>query len=71
MAAMHKLVYKMYMDKIEDMEKDKDEMQRLTELLNNPETEFVEEETQEMEQARVNNFQMSFYLGRVLTEYIE
>ena len=53
MAAMHKLVYKMYMDKIEDMEKDKDEMQRLTELLNNPESEFPEEEeTQEMEQAR-------------------
>ena len=71
MAAMHKLVYKMYMDKIEDMEKDKDEMQRLTELLNNPETEFVEEETQEMEQARVNNFRISFYLGRILTENIE
>ena len=44
MAAMHKLVYKMYMDKIEDMEKDKDEMQRLTQLLNNPETEFPDEE---------------------------
>ena len=43
---MHKLVYKMYMDKIEDMEKDKDEMQRLTEMLNNPESEFPEEETE-------------------------
>ena len=57
MAAMHKLVYKMYMDKIEDMEKDKDEMQRLTELLYNPESEFPEEEeTQEMEQAWVTYF---------------
>ena len=71
MAAMHKLVYKMYMDKIEDMEKDKDEMQRLTELLNNPESEFVEEETQEMEQARVTNFRISFYLDRILTDNIE
>ena len=43
---MHKLVYKMYMDKIEDMEKDKDEMQRLTEMLNNPENEFPEEENE-------------------------
>ena len=61
MAAMHKLVYKMYMDKIEDMEKDKDEMQRLTELLNNPESEFPEEEeTQEMEQARVIYFSNIF-----------
>ena len=29
MAAMHKLVYKMYMDKIEEMEKDKEEMSKL------------------------------------------
>ena len=44
MAAMHKLVYKMYMDKIEEMEKDKEEMSKLTEMLTNPNEEFPEDE---------------------------
>ena len=47
MAAMHKLVYKMYMDKIEEMEKDKEEMSKLTEMLTNPNEEFPEDEEEE------------------------
>ena len=47
MAAMHKLVYKMYMDKIEEMEKDKEEMSKLTEMLTNPNEEFPEDDEEE------------------------
>jgi intron-binding protein aquarius len=36
MSAMHKLVYKMYMDKIEEMEDDKEKMKELSEMLENP-----------------------------------
>ena len=47
MAAMHKLVYKMYMDKIEEMEKDKEEMSKLTEMLTNPNEEFPDDDEEE------------------------
>ena len=49
---MHKLVYKMYMDKIEEMERDKDEMKRLTDMLNNPNDEFGDDEEDEEEEVR-------------------
>ena len=52
MASMHKLVYKMYMDKIEEMERDKDEMKRLTDMLNNPNDEFGDDEEDEEEEVR-------------------
>ena len=50
---MHKLVYKMYMDKIEEMEKDKEEMSKLTEMLTNPNEEFPDDD--EVEQVGTGN----------------
>ena len=50
MSAMHKLVYKMYLEKIEAMEKDKDAMLK---LIADPNEEFEEEE-EEVEQEQEN-----------------
>jgi len=55
MAAMHKLVYKMYMDKIEEMEKDKEEMSKLTDMLTNPNEEFPDDEEEEEQQVGTGN----------------
>ena len=48
---MHKLVYKMYMDKIEEMEKDKEEMSKLTQMLNNPHEEFPDDDEEDVQEA--------------------
>lgn len=59
MSAMHKLVYKMYLEKIEAMEKDKDAMMK---LIADPNEEFedeeeVEDEDQENSEANVADVQ--------------
>lgn len=51
MSAMHKLVYKMYLEKIEAMEKDKDAMLK---LIADPNEEF-EDEQEEVEEEQEEN----------------
>ena len=53
MSAMHKLVYKMYMDKIEEMEDDKEKMKELSEMLENPQ-DMEDDDVPEEDEAKKN-----------------
>ena len=60
MSAMHKLVYKMYLEKIEAMEKDKDEMLK---LIADPNDEFEDEEEEGDEEAGEENGEANIAAG--------